>query len=378
MMETPTCHKPFFSLPDLLTALENAHGMAHVLVDSHGEIVSCSSGLLERLLGNNACKGALVPGADLRNVCPKLAKACGDTRLKGNWGRILRIVSHPMPDGGRLLLINDATSEALKENALREATHEAESARRARRVLMSQTAHEFRTPISLIIGNLELMLEPGVMTTQLPREVLEPLSTIRSAAQTMLHNINDMMELLNLEEGHIAMDPERHDLRAILRAALDSCREQANARSHSLQTDAALGEDASPMPVNADRVLLRRALRHLLLHVMAIAGSGGDIHISATGQDGMHGLRIDFPLGVYSADQFTEAWENREHLPEIGLTGITSTHALPLAQRIISMHGGRMTHEIIDDDTSPEEQKRPRASITILLPKTSATPDQED
>jgi len=315
----------------LLDILERDFQIAHVRTDARHEVTSRSGELLDRLLGGGKRECPISRGVNLKAVCPHMED--GDATLKGRWGREVLMRVLPLDDGGRLYLFRD------------EAAEEAAAARRARHVFMSQTAHEFRTPISLILGNADLLLDP-FKASGLSEEVALALETIRDAGRILLRNVNDMLDLMRVEAGQTIAEPDVYNLAALVQAVIDSCAKEANNRGVVLDVKPELLERTDSPRVLVDRILFRKAMRHMLLLAFSVCGPGKRVHLER-GRDGEGRLELSlcFDTGIYTPQQVREAWLEGGHLPELGLAGLTSNHALQLAERIFAALGCRLRIE---------------------------------
>ncbi|KAF2279740.1 uncharacterized protein EI97DRAFT_370543 [Westerdykella ornata] len=84
------------------------------------------------------------------------------------------------------------------------------------RLLLANSAHEVRTPLNAIINYLEIALEGT-----LDQEIRDNLSKSHSASKSLIHVINDLLDLTNTEEGGSLIIGEPFDLKATLREATD-------------------------------------------------------------------------------------------------------------------------------------------------------------
>jgi len=330
-------------LPEaVLKSLEEGFQIAHIHVDETGHVVSLGGALLKKLIG--ALDGAqdcqLSPGVKLADVCPILIDP--PARIKGRWGRKVAVSVTPLDDGGKLYLFRDETSGDLASKALREAASDAEAARRARHVFMSQTAHDLRTPISLIVGNASLLLDPSNAENITP-ETAMALETIQNAGEVLLKNVNDMLERMRAEAGKITADPDRYMLAPLLFAVLDGYQTEINNRNIRLELQDGLRRRLTGLYVHVDRVLMRKALSHLMGYILAVCGPGAKIGVSATVQAKTATLKLVFPTGIYDPEKVLSAFETSTHLPELDLTGLASNHSLPLARRLVALHGGELS-----------------------------------
>ena len=314
----------------VLGALEEDFGILHVMSGADGRIVSLSETLPKAL----PPEGEARRGRRLEEAWPCLAK--GGENLKTPWGKTFSVHRVDLEDGARLHLLQDVTRQALTATALEEALKEAEEARRARRIFMQQVAHEFRTPISLITGNAELLLDPAYIGA-LPEKAALALETIRESGDILLRNVNDMLELMRAETEQAPVEHDIYNLAAILQATLDDIEPVAAKRSIIIDCEKALLERGSGRRVFVDKIMLRKALRLMLRHAIAVSAPGAAISVAAEeGPEEKETIAITFETGIYTAEQVVEAWREEGSLPEISLTGITSNHAVALARRLFA------------------------------------------
>ncbi len=335
------CFAPETLRAGLLRGLEEQFCIAHVLTDAEGCIISMSRGLLHKLLPDHGGKGRCnpVPGMDIETVCPEIRKA--PCTLQGRWGRKIAVRAYPA-GAGRLYLLRDETSQSMTQQALREAAADAEAAKRAKHVFMSQTAHDFRTPLSLILGNADLMLDPS-QAAHLSQEVSMALETIRSAGLVLKKNIDDMLELMRLEAGQLFADPGDYKFLSLLLGILEGRKKDLDNRNIHLETPPEMIRMLAGLRIHVDRALFKKALAHLFDYIIAICGAGAEISLSASLKlKRSIVLKAVFPTGVYTPQQVVDSFETLAPLPEMGLTGLASNHSLPLAARLIALHGGKL------------------------------------
>jgi light-regulated signal transduction histidine kinase (bacteriophytochrome) len=90
------------------------------------------------------------------------------------------------------------------------------------RLLLANSAHEFRTPLNAIINYLEIALDGS-----LSQETRENLSRSHSASKSLIYIINDLLDLTNAENGQNLIKDEVLDLSETLRGATDIFWEEA-------------------------------------------------------------------------------------------------------------------------------------------------------
>ena len=101
---------------------------------------------------------------------------------------------------------------------LTDALTRAEEANRAKSRFVATMSHELRTPLHAIIGMADLL-----RTSPLRAEQQEMLRTLRSAGQTLLEMISDLLDVAKIESGTMTVRPvafDLHELLATVRALL--------------------------------------------------------------------------------------------------------------------------------------------------------------
>ena len=86
----------------------------------------------------------------------------------------------------------------------------AEEAEKAKTMFVANVSHEFRTPLNMIIGLVELMVEsPQIYAVTLPPKMREDLIVVQRNCEHLSNMINDVLDLTRIEAGHITLHRER-------------------------------------------------------------------------------------------------------------------------------------------------------------------------
>lgn len=133
------------------------------------------------------------------------------------------------------------------------------------RLLLANSAHEFRTPLNAIINYLEIALDGS-----LSQETRENLSRSHSASRSLIYIINDLLDLTNAENGQNLIKDEVFDLSETLNEAIDIFWEEAkqkHVRLHLLQH--------STLPlVLGDQRRVRQVITNLISNAVQHTSSG--------------------------------------------------------------------------------------------------------
>jgi PAS domain S-box-containing protein len=88
---------------------------------------------------------------------------------------------------------------------------EAEAANRAKSSFLANMSHEMRTPMNVIVGLTDLMLEEDE-----PGNVKETFKKINMAGNTLMSLINDVLDISKIEAGKMELMPVRYDVASLL------------------------------------------------------------------------------------------------------------------------------------------------------------------
>lgn len=209
--------------------------------------------------------------------------------------------------------------------------------RQLRQNMVADIAHELRTPLSVIQGNLEAMLD-GVLPAS-PEEI----ASLRDESALLARLVSDLRLLSLAEAGQLKLEKVQIDLGELALHVLASFRPQAE--SCQVELSSKISENLPQIALDTDRInqvlhnLLENALRHtpsggkVTLRVIfegKAAGRQARVEITDTG-DGI--TREDLP---YVFDRFYHADKFRNRAS--GGSGI----GLAVVKQLIEAHGGRV------------------------------------
>lgn len=246
-----------------------------------------------RLEGGPARLGRLSPETEAaaREVFetgapPAGAGPAGDWRfqaLEGSQGRLgvvgLRGQDGPPDDGATDALIRQG-AVALERAMLATAMIENQGLRRAdqlRSALLNSISHDFRTPLSTVLGSATTLLDfQDDLRPAVRRDLLE---SIREEALRLNRYVGDLLDMARLEAG--ALEP-RHsptDVRTVIDSALARLGDRLGRR----QVERDFARDLQPLTL--DPTLLEQALLNILENAIIHGPDGSRIAISAKAED---------------------------------------------------------------------------------------------
>lgn len=177
-------------------------------------------------------------------------------------GRVLRMV-------GTLM---DVTAQRQTEAALRD-KHAAEMTSRTKSGFLSRMSHEMRTPLNAVIGFSQLLLNrPGSADAS---EVRDYAEHVLHAGEHLLALTNNVLDLQQIEEGHIALALTDISLDAVMADALAQLAPLA--QSHGVAFDNHLDTGHR---VRADERRLRQVLLSIGSNAVKYNRRGGIVRCS--------------------------------------------------------------------------------------------------
>ncbi len=209
---------------------------------------------------------------------------------------------------------------------------------RAKTVFFSNISHEFRTPLTLMLGPLQEMLARTATSTRVKRE---ELSLVYRNGLRLLRLVNALLEFSRIEAGRVHAEFEAVDLPAVTKELASIFRaaiEKAGLR---------LIVDCAPLsrPVYVDRTMWEKIVLNLLSNAFKFTFVG-DIRVALREHpNGVELLVADTGTGIppdavpHLFERFYQV-ENAKGRTYEG-TGI----GLSLVQELAKLHGGKVRVE---------------------------------
>ncbi|HYN28459.1 MAG TPA: HAMP domain-containing sensor histidine kinase [Dermatophilaceae bacterium] len=247
----------------------------------------------------------------------------GDTTREIAAGRY--DVHVPRPREHELALLADAV------NTLGRTLAETES-RRVR--LLGEVAHEMRTPLTVVEGSVEGMID-GVLPTSPER-----LAVLSDEVRRLRRLSDDLSALSRTEEGRLGLRLAPAELRAVVTTAVERLRPQADDAGVGLQVR--VPDSAVPVAVDADR--FAQVVTNLVGNALRATGPGGriDVEVSVDGATASVAV-TDTGEGVAPED-LERIFERFYRVPDRrrGRRDTGSGIGLTIARGIVGAHGGTL------------------------------------
>ncbi|MBE0538542.1 MAG: response regulator, partial [Ignavibacterium sp.] len=132
-------------------------------------------------------------------------------------------------------------------------------------------SHEFRTPLTLILGPAEQILSFN------PSEVIKKnIIMIKKNAHNMLNLINQLLDLSKIDSGRLLLKASKHNIVPFLKGMVMSFESLANIKSIKLRLDIKTEE----VMVYFDREKIETILKNLLSNAFKFTPDGNEITVS--------------------------------------------------------------------------------------------------
>ena len=165
----------------------------------------------------------------------------------------------------------------VRTQELERARDTAESATRAKSDFLANMSHEVRSPMSVIIGYADLLLDPTISSAD--RE--SAADSIRRNGRHLLQVINDVLDISRIEAGKMPVELAVVSPWEILQAVIETYRIMATEKQISLTLTA---EGAVPVSIRTDPVRLRQILINLLSNALKFTESGKSVTVTMSVQ----------------------------------------------------------------------------------------------
>jgi len=221
------------------------------------------------------------------------------------------------------------------------ARRSAEEANRAKSDFLANMSHELRTPLNAILG-FSAMIKDEMLGPVQPVRYREYAGDIHGSGEHLLSIISDILDLSKVEAGKYVVADEEFEAVELMQAAARLMRDKAEREGLKLD----LRPPAGAVMLHADRRALLQVLLNLLSNALKFTESGSIVLRGEMLPDGSFALSVrDTGIGM-TPDQIAIALEPFGQVQNALTRGQSGTGlGLPLVDRLITLHGGRLSIE---------------------------------
>jgi signal transduction histidine kinase/DNA-binding response OmpR family regulator len=218
------------------------------------------------------------------------------------------------------------------EHQIMAMSEEVKQATQAKVDFFTNISHEFRTPLTLILGFAEDLLP----STQFSKDVQQSLVHIRQNAFRLLHLVNQLMDFRKTESGQMKLRAVESDLIPFVKKIMESFGNTAQKRGIDFQ----MMTRVEHIPVWIDPGKMDTVLFNLLSNAFKFTLDGGKIHLSMATDVFENRVKItveDSGQGIpgEALGHIFEPFYQGDERPQAG-TGL----GLALVKALVELHGG--------------------------------------
>ncbi len=262
-----------------------------------------------------------------RNLTAPLQRLAGAARAVAN------------RDFSRRVEVEGSAEIAEVAHAFNEMTVALEQSERQRQNMVADVAHELRTPLSVVQGNLRAILDDVYPLDK------EEISRLYDETRLLSRLVDDLRELALADAGQLRLHVHPTSAADVIEATLENLSLAAEAQEVALDVD--LPDDLAPVKADPDR--LAQILRNLVVNALQHTPPGGSVTVSAAPAGNTVEIVVtDTGEGIAPDDLrfiFDRFWRaNRSRARDnrwIGSTGL----GLSIAQSLVAAQGGEIWAE---------------------------------
>ena len=244
---------------------------------------------------------------------------------------------------GAVVTFTDTSERVAAREAIEHAREAAEQTARTRSAFLANMSHEIRTPLNAILGLTELLFD-----TPLGPEQRHSLDLVRSAGETLLTLLNDILDLSKIEADQLKLESIPFDPGHLIESTLALLAVRAREKRLDLITDVQPGV---PPSVRGDPTRLRQILTNLVGNAIKFTDQGEvvvgvskrepsdahDVLLHFTVRDTGIGIAADKLETIF--EEFTQADSSTTR--RYGGTGL----GLAICRRLVRLQGGELRVE---------------------------------
>lgn len=257
-------------------------------------------------------------------------------------GMWVRLQARRMASTGEIVVSTTDISEYKRQQALL-AAQSAELASalekekdvvEQQRTFISMVSHEFRTPLTIIDGNAQIILSRG---TTLPREMLERRAvTIRSAVERLIRLIETLLSAHMIESGKLTVEIEDCNLAQVIEEA---CTDQQDiSPSHQIK----LSMRDLPPVMRLDGKVIRQMMANLLSNAVKYSPQSPVVEVMAFAEADSVVIEVtDYGVGIPEDEQPRIFGKYFRASTSGGIPG--SGLGLSLVKQFVELHNGSIS-----------------------------------
>ncbi|TWO32028.1 response regulator [Seonamhaeicola sediminis] len=223
--------------------------------------------------------------------------------------------------------------------------------------LFTNISHEFRTPLTLILGPAEKQL----LDKKISKDNKEGLALITQNAKRLLNLVDQLIDLTKLETGHLKLSVEQGDLSSLMHQLISAFKYQVQEKEIKLKTKVQELKN-----VWFDRDIIEKIIVNLLANAVKYTPKKGFINFNTTLQDNYVVITIINNGSTINSNDinklFTRFYQVNSNSDGVGI-------GLALVKELVTLTNGSLIANTLNED---------ELQFTITLPVTKDAFKTED
>jgi signal transduction histidine kinase len=254
-----------------------------LLLDHDGRVMIANNSAV-RLLGNPV--DAKVRALRLPDVVAEERDLRLEARDDHDHPRVLRMNRAPLPPFGSVMTLRDTTAE--------------EAGLRARSEFVSMASHELRTPVTIVSGYAELLIQADTLGLGSDKRE-QILHGILTQARRLTRIVEDLLTVAQLDAGHVTLRPAAFPPVPLINDVLQTMALVAETRGMTLHLETPV---IAVPPIVADAELTAEILTNLIDNAIKYSPPQSRITVSLARSGGFAVIRVsDAGPGIAAQDQ---------------------------------------------------------------------------
>ena len=224
------------------------------------------------------------------------------------------------------------------EREIQIARNRAEQALRVRDQFLSLASHELKTPLTSILGHVQLLLRRVERENSLSARDLRTLSLIANQTARLNRMLLALFDLSRIETGQLSIEWQPIDLCALLSQVVDEVQPALGERVIELQ------QPGRPLIIQGDELRLYQVFDNLLQNAMKYSPEEMPILVTVAQHEAQVCVDVqDRGIGIPEAalPQLFERFYRAENVQAANVSGLGI--GLFIVKEIVHLHGGEIT-----------------------------------
>jgi signal transduction histidine kinase len=224
---------------------------------------------------------------------------------------------------------------------------------------LSIAAHELKTPLTVLLGNVQMMERRAQRDGSLPERERRAAHVINEQTKRLSKMVAALLDISRFEQGRLTIEQAPVDLCALVKRVVEEV--QPSLTMHTVEC---ISPDESSILIEGDELRLEQVLHNLIDNAVKYSLNGGSVLVRVEQRGNTACIAVtDQGMGIPAEDisHLFERFYRASNTGEQHISGMGI--GLSIVQEIVSLHGGSVEVESIEGHGS---------TFTVHLPLADA------